>query len=252
MKIFLKLRSRFNLGLCGAFCLGILTTPAPAQKAQEASDAILDRLERKLIEQEASTLRIEAPPVRRETKPGQAPIVMPNSQASVITGSLPEQKDFAALDQQLRSLEQDIDELSGQVEKLKSDFQNKAAKGSLVEIVLQLDAPQETSLRDLTFAINDHTIFNKAGSGSWNPGAQILLYSGPLEAGEHKIKLQARTVRRYGEGLPLDQNLYHLYEQNFPIALPQGSFRKGFRLKLAKPEQQNIHAKAVLENYDIP
>lgn len=232
-------------------CLLLLSPPLLAQRAQEASDAVLDRLERKLIEQEASTLKIEAPPVKRQGR-GETAITLPATPSSVIMGKLPEQKDFAALDQQLRGIEQDIDELSGQVEKLKSDFQTKAGKGSLVEIVLQLEAPEDTSLRDLSFGINEHTIFNKAGSGSWNPGAQVLLYSGPLEPGEHKIKLQARTVRRYGEGLPLDQNLYHLYEQSFPIVLPQGSFRKGFRLKLARPEQQNIHAKAVLENYDIP
>lgn len=213
------------------------------------SDAILDRLERKLIEQEAKTLRLQTPPVR--TDQASQRIEMPESPSSSIVAPLPEQRNFSAIDRDLLALEQDADDLSGQIEKLKADFQTQASKASFVEIIVELAAPQETSIRDLIFSINGQRIYSRTEQGAWVPGAQILLYSGPLEAGEHKIALQARTVRHYGEGLPLDQNIYHKYDENLSISLPEGTFRKGYRLKLAKPEQQNIHAKVAFESYEI-
>ncbi len=241
---------KINFSIACILTFTSLTVRAQSRPKADPADAVLDRLERKLIEQEAKTLRLQPPPVREGTLGGMR-LDLPASPASTILAPLPQQQDFAAIDQDLLSLEQEVDDLAGQVEKLKADFQSHAGKGSFVEIIAELEAPQETSLRDLTFSINGHKIYSRNSQGPWIPGAQILLYSGPLEAGEHTLILEARTVRRYGEGLPLDQNLYHQYQQTFPITIPSGMVRKGYRLKLAKPEQQNIHAKAVFENYDL-
>jgi len=230
----------------------LMTAPLAAQNTRpDASmDGVLDRLERKLMEQEASTLRLTPLPRIKPERPAQRNIDLPTQ---AISAPLPEQRDFQAIDQQIKDLEQETDELSGQVEKLKTDLQVQASKASLVEIVAELSAPEETSLRDFAFSINKHTIYQiQSGEGPWMPGSQILLYTGPLEPGEHIVQLKGRTVRRYGEGLPLDQNLYHRYDQSFRISIPQGSFRKGYRFKLAKPEEQNIHAQAILETYEIP
>lgn len=235
--------------LCWVILFNVSALVAQTRPKGDSADAVLDRLERKLLEQEAKTLRLQAPPVR-DGNPS-LKFDAPASASNTILAPLPEQKNFVVIDRELLELEQDADDLAGQVEKLKGDFQSQASKASFVEIMVELESPQETSIRDLNFSINNHKIFARSTQGPWVPGAQILLYAGPLEAGEHTLRLDARTVRRYGEGLPLDQNIYHQYAESYSINLPQGTFRKGFRLKLAKPEQQNIHAKAGFETYEI-
>lgn len=228
-------------------CLG-----ASAPKHSESTENILERLERKLMEQEAATLRITAPPLS-SNKNSQAPVKRFDMPASVMAAPLPHESGFESIEKDLRELEQDTDEISGQTEKLKADFLAMADKGNFVEIKLVIDDPNAMVVRSMTLTIDKHPVYETQDrEGQWIPGSEILLYAGPMEPGTHEINLKGRIVRRYESNVPLDQNLYHAYDQNLQVVVPTGAFRQGYRLKLAKPEKQNIHAQAILENYQIP
>jgi hypothetical protein len=223
-----------------------------AASAPKSSESVLDRLERKLMEQEAAALRITAPPAAPH-KNGKAPVQRFEMPASVMAAPLPHDSGFDGIAKDLRELEQDTDELSGQVEKLKADFLAVADKGNFVEIKLVIEDPNAMVLRSMALTIDKHPVYETQDrEGQWIPGPEILLYAGPLEPGAHDLNLKGRIVRRYESNVPLDQNLYHAYDQNLQVVVPTGAFRQGYRLKLAKPEKQNIHAQAVLENYQIP
>ena len=128
-----------------------------------------------------------------------------------------------------------------------------ADKGNFVEIKLVIDEPDAIVVRSMGLTIDQHSVYETQDrEGQWMPAPEILLYAGPLEPGTHEMILKGRVVRRYGNNVPIDQNLYHAYDQNIQVIVPTGAFRQGYRLKLAKPEKQNIHAQAVLENYQIP
>ena len=139
------------------------------------------------------------------------------------------------------------------VEKLRSDIIEKSEKASFIEILVQLDAPEETAIQELNMSVDKHILY-KIGPdmNPWTPTSQIMIYSGPLEPGTHQVSLTARTVRRYGEKLPLDQNLYHAYSQDLKIEIPTGRFRKMYKIRLSKPDKQNTYAQAIMENYEIP
>lgn len=236
-----------GLLIMGLFCVG-----ASAPKRSESTENILDRLERKLMEQEAATLRITAPPVSAN-KTGKAPAQRFDMPASVMAAPLPHEAGFDGIAKELRELEQDADELSGQVEKLKADFLAMADKGNFVEIKLVIEDPNAMVLRSMALTVDKHPVYETQDrEGQWIPGPEVLLYAGPMEPGTHELNLKGRIVRRYESNVPLDQNLYHAYDQNLQVVVPTGAFRQGYRLKLAKPEKQNIHAQAVLENYQIP
>ncbi|WP_141731116.1 hypothetical protein [Oligoflexus tunisiensis] len=231
---------------------GLLSLAASSPKHRESTESVLDRLERKLMEQEAATLRITAPPVSRPKK-SKEPVQRIEMPASVMAAPLPLEPGFDAIAKDLRELEQDADELSGQVEKLKSDFLAMADKGNFVEIKLVIEDPNAMVVRSMALTIDTHPVYETQDhEGQWMPGPEILLYAGPMEPGTHELNLKGRIVRRHEGNVPLDQNLYHAYDQNLQVVVPTGAFRQGYRLKLAKPEKQNIHAQAVLENYQIP
>jgi hypothetical protein len=229
-----------------------LCVGASAPKRSESTESILDRLERKLMEQEAATLRITAPPVSA-SKNNKAPVQRFDMPASIMAAPLPHEAGFDGIAKELRELEQDADELSGQVEKLKADFLAMADKGNFVEIKLVIEDPNAMVVRTMALTIDKHPVYETQDrEGQWIPGPEVLLYAGPMEPGTHELNLKGRIVRRYESNVPLDQNLYHAYDQNLQVVVPTGAFRQGYRLKLAKPEKQNIHAQAVLENYQIP
>lgn len=223
---------------------------AQDQKNINQMDNVLDRLERKLMEQEAASLNITAPLAHTKPKSSSQKIELP---ASILAAPLPEEKAFMAMNNDIRQLEQDTDELSGQIEKLKSEFLASSGKDNYIEISAKIEDPDSSVLRTMSLSIDQHSVFETTDrEGQWIPGPEILLYSGPLEAGEHKLQIKARVVGRVSGNLPLDQNLYHLYDQTFTVGIPNGNYRNGYRIKIAKPEKQNIHAQAGLENYKIP
>jgi hypothetical protein len=238
--------------LTSLLIVGLLSLGASSSRRSESTESVLDRLERKLMEQEAATLRITAPPVSQPKK-GKEPVQRFDMPASVMAAPLPLEPDFDSIAKDLRELEQDADELSGQVEKLKAEFLAMADQGNFVEIKLVIEDPNAMVVRSMALTIDTHPVYETQDrEGQWLPGPEILLYAGPMEPGTHELNLKGRIVRRYEANVPLDQNLYHAYDQNIQVVVPTGAFRQGYRLKLAKPEKQNIHAQAVLENYQIP
>lgn len=224
--------------LCGASALA-------AESNVQAMDSVLDRLERKLMEQEATALRIE--PISNAPK-AQQNVKLPKGS---IEGRQPGFDDFAALEKQIAVLEKEADELSGQIEGAKAELLDKSSKGSLVEINALIEDPDLTSIRELSLSIDGKKIYAMDG-GDWTPSPEIPFFVGPLAAGEHQLELTARTIRRREKTLPLDQNLTHRYEQTFKINVAPGVFHKGYRMRLVRPEAQNTRAQASLEIYDIP
>jgi len=226
--------------------LFLLSAPLQAADANvKAMDSVLDRLERKLMEQEATSLHIEpihpTPQTRQQF----------NLPASRLEGRLPGADDFKGLEKQIAGLEKEADELSGQIESLKGELITQATKGSLIEIEAVIENPDLTSVRELTFHLDGTKIYAMDG-GEWTPNPHIPFFLGPLEPGEHTLKLEGRTVRRREKTLPLDQNIYHRYDQTFTIQVQPGVYHKGYRMRLVRPEQQNTRAQASLEAYDIP
>ncbi|MBC7658833.1 MAG: hypothetical protein H7249_03915 [Chitinophagaceae bacterium] len=223
----------------------IATTTHAADSNVQAMDSVLDRLEKKLMEQEAASLHIDPIPSGKKTTQNV------RLQQSHVEGRLPGFDDFKGLETQIAQLEKEADELSGQIETLKGDLLSQASKGSLIEIAAVVEDPDLTAIRELNFYLDGNKIYSMDG-GEWAPSPEIPFFLGPLEPGEHTLKLEARTARRLEKSLPLDQNLYHRYDQDFKIQVQPGVYHKGYHLKLVRPEQQNTRAQASLEAYDIP
>jgi hypothetical protein len=88
-------------------------------------------------------------------------------------------------------------------------------------------------------------------TGLWNPRGQIPVFAGPLAPGIHKVSFTARIHKTKGKNLPVDTNVYHVYRQTFEIEVSQGSFQKGYRIRVGDIQKQNLEAKAKIETYDI-
>lgn len=227
--------------------LFVATSAFAADKGKDIQemDNVLDRLEKKLMEQEASSLHIE--PVAKEKRADQTIRITPSRFEGKQSGA----DDFQNLEKQITQLEKEADELSGQIEGYKAELLSQADKGSLIAMGAQVEDPDLTAIRELNFYVDGTKIYSMDG-GEWTPSPEIPFFLGPLEAGQHTLKFEARTVRRREKSLPLDQNIYHRYDQTFTIQVQPGAYHKGYRVHIVRPEQQNTRAQANLEAYDIP
>lgn len=229
--------------------LSTIDLQAADRSGTEKSDSILDKLEQKLLEQEASTLNITAPS-RKKILPTKQSYKAPETQ---ISGKLPLEDEFAAIDKSVQEIEAQVEDLSQRVEKIRSDFIDKSQQSSLIELQLQLENPEETFLKELTISIDQHVVYEvREDLSPWQMRPQISIYSGPLAPGNHLVTFKARVVRKEKDKIPLDQNIYHIYNQNLSLDIPVGNARRGYRIRIGKPEEQNTFAKAALETYEIP
>ncbi len=231
------------LGLLVSF--GSLAIAEARDTNVQAMDSVLDRLEKKLMEQEASQLRISP---LSETKAVDQSIRL---KKGAIEGKAPAFDELNGLEKQIAALEKEADELSGRIEGFKAELVDKSNQGSLVEINALIEDPDLTSIRELSLSIDGRKIYAMNG-GDWTPSPEIPFFLGPLAPGDHEIQLSARTIRRKEKSLPLDQNFTHRYEQTFKINVAEGVYRKGYRMRLVRPEQHNTRAQASMEIYDIP
>jgi hypothetical protein len=239
-----------HIGIIALFFLLEVNSYAASKPSNDLTDNMLDRLERKLLEQEAATLRIQPPP---KTMPPQKPDKKLNYQPQTFIGQMPGSQEFSSVDKKLSEIEVQVEDLSQRVEKLQSEVMEKTEKGSLVEIQVALDEPETTALREMSISLDQYLIYQLGKNlNAWTPSPQIMVYSGPLEPGKHILAFKAQTLRRHSEKVPLDTNLFHTYNQEIKIEIPQGTYRRGYKLRLSKPDKQNTYALAVMETYEIP
>ena len=215
-------------------------------KSPKSGNSILDRLERKLLEQERQALSFGNSKVQQTKGPTSKFIYKGQS----IPSNSPIVKDLTKLSTAIEDLEQHVEYLAGEVQSVKQKILQDVAINNNIQINVALDKKSKLAFRTIDVEIDDHKVFNQnAASGIWSPHSQIPVFSGPISPGKHAINIQARMVSINTKDIPLETGKYVFVNEVFTFEVPIGHISKKWSIEIKAPDLTTSSAKVALKEH---
>ena len=222
------------------FILSLLCA-APSNKQTET---ILDRLERRLLEQERKALSFGNTDLtnRKEPKTKFSYKGQDIPQNSVLV------QDLSKLSKAVSELEQHVEFLAGEVQSVKQKILQDTSIDNTVQIDTVLTNPSKFAFRTISIMIDEHNIFSQnASSGLWNPTGSIPIFIGPMSPGKHQIRIKARLVGKTMTDLPLENGRFVFINEVYDFKVPVGHVYKKWTINISSPESVTSSAKVVMK-----
>ena len=214
-----------------------------AQKPGSVSEieSVLDRLEQNLLNREKKDLELGK--IKRKKAADQNI----EYQSKSITGYYPSGKKMLKLNDALRELEAEIEQLSNQVLNSKQKVMEEARINNKVILTTSLSDITKSTWRNLSVQLDGYTIYElNDSSGLWLPRKKIPLFSGPMQPGAHQIRIDGRILRRQKDQVALTHDTYNVVNQKFEINIPDGSTSKEWDIQIHIPKETEYKAIAKL------
>lgn len=223
---------------------------ALAQKGIKEAESILDRLEKRLLDQEYESLKFDDPKVERKKKNN---IVKKqfkfNSNRVIQPRKSRNDQQFDKLEMAVYELEIEVEQLTADIQEAKRYILENAKLDNYVEITTELKETDKTIIRSLSAKLDNYTIYKiDETTGFWVSSANIPLYSGPLSPGKHTLIFQARVARRVDNNLPINNDTYHVIKEKYELVVPADKTRKKWSIVIESPQKTNFQAKAKLNS----
>jgi len=224
-------------------------------------DSVLDRLERRLLDQEADGLtfgeRNEPPPPMQpkdETaryKYESDGTHSKDGRANAIRASTTEREQMSALNAAVTELETQVDQLASNVQKTKQAILDEASMDNFVAIEAELGETDAAAIKTLNIKLDGYPVYElQEASGLWLPSKAVPLYAGPLQPGAHRIDLEARIVVRHKQSLPMNGDVYRFINKSFEISVPGGTSNTRYVIAIKPPAKLEEQADAVIKEID--
>ncbi|MBF0440442.1 MAG: hypothetical protein HQK54_00910 [Oligoflexales bacterium] len=246
----MKINKILNL-LCLAFLLSFFSSDATGKISKQKSndsETILERLEKKLKDQQEDVLDLDS--VRKlPSKSDDKTTKYEFKEGLTITSKSGMSPQMNELDKAIHELESEVEQLSSEVQKLKQDVFVNAKIDNVVEIKTKLPISFEMSFRTINAKLDGYLVYDAGESTDlWTPRNEVPLFSGPLQPGKHVIDFEARLVRRKLEGLPVTENIYAMVRNRFEFNVPIAKEKRAITILLSKPEKNGSNVIAKLES----
>lgn len=228
----------------------LISNFALSANKKENVENILDRLERKLLESKQDSLLLSdqwntsvRPTIKRKMK---------IKKKTNVSAELPSQNKLQDVDEAINQIEKEVNRLSSDMERMKEILGKQIESDSLIEIIADMNTPNDSVIRELNIVIDDYPIYKlDPNVGLWKSRTEIPIYFGPLKEGSHKIKITGRIAKVSSKDLPVDDNIFSLVNHEFSINIPKGKFHKGYKLQLKSPENKKFNIKANILEYSL-
>lgn len=221
-------------------------TAAPSGKASNQVDveSILDRLERKLIDNESGGLTFDES--RKSKHPGRK--IESPSTFYKYKGDAGHISESDAVDGNIKQISEMIAGLDAQVERLEADIQKARLKvaedarvDNFIDVEAIFDAPENVSLKSLRVEIDGVTVYSaKDAGGLWLKSGKIPLYSGPLPPGSHKLSINAGVGTRETSTVPVSGDSARKLSRDFVIRIPDGKEKRKVALFIHGPKASGV------------
>lgn len=245
MKILKILKITLTSLVATAF-LYALVAEAQDKEVDEVEN-ILDRLEKRLLDQESDSLSFGEKSSIPDIK-NQADRQMNFEKQESITGSSPEARELQKIAELIATLEADADRLASNVQKTKQNILSDSKVDNFVTLDARLENPDSASIKSLSVKLDGFPIYElQESSGLWLPSKQIPLYAGPMQPGTHRVDLEVRLSMKHQKGLPLNSDILKIVQRNFEIAIPGGTSGNKFLITLDSSNKSGSEATATLQ-----
>ncbi len=242
-----------------ACCCGILlafavlspTTPARAEpKDLNQVDSVLDRLEKRLLDDESEGLTFD----ERNRPAGRSEPAAPPTKklkfgkARIESGGSSEQTMIKNITTAVSELESQIDLLATNVQKTKQSVLDEASIDNHIDVEAVLSDTDAAAIKSLKIKLDGYPLYELDDtSGLWLPSKSVPLYSGPLQPGTHRLDLEARLVVRGKESLPVNGNVYRFVNKTFQLAVPGGTTSSRYVITITTPTKIEETADATIK-----
>lgn len=216
-------------------------TLAPSMKSNET---ILDRLERRLLEQERKALSFGNTDLR-EKKGAKRKFVYKGQDIPANSAIV---KDLSKLSTAIKDLDQHVEYLAGEVQSVKQKILHDTHIDNTVQIDTMLTKETNLAYRTISIEIDEHNIFEQnAASGLWNPTGSIPIFLGPMSPGKHKLKIKARLVGKGKTDLPLENGHFIFINEVYEFTVPEGHVFKKWRIDIDSNSASTSSAKVAMK-----
>ncbi|MBM4250514.1 MAG: hypothetical protein FJ146_00910 [Deltaproteobacteria bacterium] len=233
--------------------VGALTTFA-ASKAQEPRvgqvDTILDRLEKRLLDQEADgvTFSDRSSEVNFLKQPIDGKVKKYQFKAGKIEASAPEKDRLKAIEVLVSDLERQVDALAARVQKTKQSVIDDATLNNSVAVDAQMDGVDKASIKSMRIRLDGYELYSISDTaGLWLPSKVVPIYSGPLQPGSHRLDLEVRLMLRTNPDLPLNSDVYRYVNKSFTMTVAGGATQSRYVIDIKAPESLDASADASLK-----
>ena len=189
-------------------------------------ESILDQLERRLSEDENSVLTFDEQRKldsieKSKPTPANKHIRLKPEQ---IKGKLNEEERIREIADSVGAIEDQIERLANQVQELKQKTYEEAKINNSIEIETLIKNADSHSVKSLTASIDNQVVFElNDSSGIWLPSDKFLVFSGPMQPGEHVISIEALFVVKQKAGLSFNSAIHKPYKKDMRLNIPDGS-----------------------------
>ena len=242
--------------------IGLISTAAalivlaPHARAQDEAatrvDSVLDRLERRLLDQESDGLTVG--------EKTQAPFGATNgdtdgpaSQINIkkktkIEATTPQRDAMKDLGQAIAALDAEVDQYASGIQKTKQAILDEAHIDNFITVDAKLTDTDVAAITTLTVRVDGFAVYElKESSGLWLPSNMVPLYAGPLKPGNHRIDLEARIVMKPKKALPMNGDVYRFVNKSFDLSIPGGAKTAKYTISIFPPEKLDGTADAVIK-----
>lgn len=212
-------------------------------------DSILDRLEKRLLDQEADGLSFGEKEAIDGTvgyeKSADAKFKGKKVQVDASTESQDRMKSLAKV---VADLEGQVDQLASSVQKTKQGILDDSAVDNFVTFEAQLADTEAASIKTLNVKLDGYPLYELSeASGLWMPSKSVPLYAGPLQPGNHRVDLEARIVVKHKKALPMNGDIYRFVNKSFDVAVGSGTSNNRYVITITPPEKLDGTADATMK-----
>ena len=230
----------------------LITLAAPVEAAALSGvDSVLDRLEKRLLDQEADGLTFgerQNDPAFLRTPEVAAPKKTYRFGSTKIEATPKQAERLKEVGKLVAELEAQVDQLASSVQKTKQSVVDDAAIDNFVTMAAQLGDTDSATIKNLTVKLDGFDLYALSdSSGLWLPSKNLPIYAGPLQPGNHRVDLEVRLVMRQEQNLPLNGDIYRFINKSFDITVTGARSNARYIIAIKAPDKLGDSADATLK-----
>lgn len=204
------------------------TNPSPTTEAAIPVESVLDRLEKQMIEQDQEGLSFAKKPKNVD---GEKPNTIFKFEKKTIGGSTQESHQLREVGLTVTELENQVDSLAQEVQRARQKVLEDIKFRNAMDITLSIEQPDLVSVRQLEISLDGFALYAIDDvAGLWIPSRIFPVYSGPIDAGTHKLKLSGKLVGRIGENSTSPRDKVLPLESEFQLTVSPNPIRQKYEI----------------------
>lgn len=206
-------------------------------------DDMISKLEKKLLEsQQDSTLennKWSIPVKNKNTKKYTFP-------TTKIHGNTVSQKKLYKFEQDVQIIENSLEEVSDDIEKLKELIQYEKIPGPKLSIDFNIEKPKITSIREIRVTLDGYTVFSSSKTSvPWRPKEEIPIFNGPIKTGLHKIEITGFATKSIDQKISIEDDIIIKFNESHDLRIKGNNCRFSINLSSKNDDTNEIQVKLI-------